>query len=98
MLKEWIAAQNRTAEKLNINRAELDKIQTELKFNAAFDFIRSGNRREALNLMIKNYRGAKSAAQFAKMLFRLAVPPPLFQWNRKRKRRNTIEKFGKLKI
>ncbi len=98
MLKEWIAAQNRTAEKLNLSRAELDKIQTELKFNTAFDFIRNGNRREAIDLMIKNHHGAKSAVQFARMLFRLAVPQTLFQWNRERKRQKAIEKYGKLKM
>ncbi len=98
MFEEWIAAQNRTAGKLNISRDKLDKIQTELRFNAVFDFIRNGYRREALPLMIKNYRGAKSTRQAAKMLFRLAVPPPLFRWNRKRKRQKAIEKYGKLKI
>jgi hypothetical protein len=30
------------------------------------------------------------------MLFRLAVPQTIFQWNRKRKRRKAIEKYGKL--
>lgn len=98
MLKEWISAQDRSIKKLNLTRAELDEIQTELKFKTAFDFIRSGNRREAVNLMIKNARGAKSAAQFAKMLFRLAVPQTVFQWNRKRKREKAIEKYGKLKV
>jgi alpha-1,3-rhamnosyltransferase len=98
MLKEWLAAQDRNIEKLNLTRAELDKIQTELKFKTAFDFIRSGNRREAVSLMINNYRGAKSPAQFAKMLFRLFVPQTLFQWNRQRKRRKAFEKYGKLEI
>ncbi len=98
MLNEWLAAQDRNIEKLNLSRAELDKVQTELKFKTAFDFIRSGNRQAAVNLMIKNASGAKSAAQFAKMLFRLAVPQTVFQWNRKRKREKAIEKYGKLQI
>lgn len=98
MLKEWLAAQDRNIEKLNLTRAELDEIQARLKFKTAFDLIRGGNRQAAVNLMMKNARGAKSAAQFAKMLFRLAVPQTVFQWNRKRKRRKAIEKYGKLKI
>ncbi len=95
---EFIKAQNRLSGRLKITREELDKIQTELRFNAVPNFIRGGNRREALSLLLQNRRGAKSSAQFAKMLFRLAVPQTLFQWNRKRKRRAAIEKYGKLKL
>jgi len=98
MLKEWLAAQDRTIEKLKLSRAELDKIQARLKFETAFAFIRSGKRREAVSLIINNYHSAKSPAQFAKMLFRLFVPQMLFQWNRKRKRQKAFEKYGKLKI
>jgi alpha-1,3-rhamnosyltransferase len=98
MLQEWLAAQDRVAKKLNISREDLNRIQTELKFNAVFDFIRSGNRRGAISLMFKNYRGAKSAKQFAKMLVRLAVPQTLFQWNRNRKRLESIKKFGMLRF
>ncbi|HEY0048708.1 MAG TPA: hypothetical protein VGB68_05450, partial [Pyrinomonadaceae bacterium] len=55
-----------------------------------------GHRREAINLFFNNLRGAKSAAQIGKMLFRLAVPQKIFQWNRKRKRQKAIEKYGNL--
>ncbi|HEX8735469.1 MAG TPA: glycosyltransferase [Pyrinomonadaceae bacterium] len=96
MLSEWLAAQNRAATDLNLSRAELDKIQIELKFQSVADYVRHGHRREAINLFFNNLRGAKSPAQIGKMLFRLAVPQTLFQWNRKRKRRLAIEKYGKL--
>jgi alpha-1,3-rhamnosyltransferase len=98
MLSEWLAAQNRATANLNLSRAELDKIQTELKFQSVADYVRHGHRREAINLFFKNLRGAKSPAQIGKMLFRLAVPQTLFQWNRKRKRREAIEKYGKLDL
>ena len=98
MLKEWIAAQNRVADKLKISREELGKIQKELKFGAAANFIRTGNRREAFSLITKNAGGAKSSLEIAKMLFRLAVPQTVFQWNRKRKKRKAIEKYGKLDL
>jgi alpha-1,3-rhamnosyltransferase len=98
MLSEWLAAQNRTADKLKISRAELDKIQTELRFQSVADYVRHGHRSEAASLFFKNLRGAKSARQIGKMLFRLAVPQTLFQWNRKRKRRKAIEQYGKLDL
>jgi alpha-1,3-rhamnosyltransferase len=98
MLDEWLAAQNRTADKLKISGAELERIQSELKFKAALDFIRHGEKRVAIRLIRKNLSGAKSPAQIAKILFRLSVPRRLFQWNRQRKKQRTMEKLGKLNI
>jgi alpha-1,3-rhamnosyltransferase len=98
MLDEMIAAQNALADRLQISRAELEKIQKEVKFEAVFNFVRHGRRREAVSLFLKNLGGAKSASQIGKMLFRLAVPQTIFQWNRQRKRQKAIEKYGKLEI
>lgn len=97
MLREWIAAQNRTADKFDLSRAELDKIQTELKFQSVADYVRHGHRREALSLFFNNLSGARSPVQIGKMLFRLTIPQALFQWNRRRKRQRAIEKYGNLK-
>ncbi len=98
MLNEWLAAQNRVANRLKISRAELDKIQAELKFNAVLDFIRHGEKRAAIRLMRENISGAKSAGRVAKTLFRLSIPGSLFQWNRQRKRIKAIKKYGKLSV
>ncbi|MGC2238977.1 MAG: glycosyltransferase [Pyrinomonadaceae bacterium] len=98
MLDEMIAAQNAQAEKLGISREELEKIQKEVKFEAVFNYVRHGKRREAVSLFLENLGGAKSPVQIAKMLFRLAVPQTIFQWNRRRKRQKAIEKYGKLKF
>jgi Glycosyltransferases, probably involved in cell wall biogenesis len=97
MLAEWLAAQNRVAERLPFSRAELDEIQTHLRFKSVADFVRYGYRREALRLFRENLRGARSSAQIGKMLVRLLAPPPLFQWNRRRKRENKIRRYGNLK-
>ncbi len=98
MLEEMMAAQNRLADELKISREELDKIQKQVKFEAATNHIRYGHRREAAWLFLQNLGGAKSAAQIAKMLFRLSIPQTIFQWNRTRKRREAIERYGKLEI
>jgi alpha-1,3-rhamnosyltransferase len=98
MLDEMIAAQNAQAKKLEISREELEKIQKEVKFEAVFNYVRHGKRREAVSLFLENLSGAKSIAQIGKMLFRLAVPQTIFQWNRQRKRQKAIEKYGKLDI
>jgi alpha-1,3-rhamnosyltransferase len=98
MLDEMIAAQNANAERLKIDPAELEKIQREVRFEAVFNFVRHGKRREAASLFWQNLSGAKSISQVGKMLFRFAVPQTFFQWNRRRKRRTAIGKYGKLKL
>lgn len=98
MLDELIAAQNAQADELKISRAELEKIQRKVKFEAVFNFVRHGRRREAVSLFLKNIGGANSVSQIGKMLFRLAVPQTIFQWNRQRKKQKAIEKYGKLEI
>ncbi len=98
MLKEWIAAQNRVADQLKLSRRELDKLQTELKFDAILSFVRHDDRRGGLKLFRENLSGAKSAAHIAKTLFRLAVPAPIFDWNRARKRQRTIDENGRLEL
>ncbi|MCA1639899.1 MAG: glycosyltransferase family 2 protein [Acidobacteria bacterium] len=98
MLEEWISAQNRVADKLNISREELDKVQTELKFDAVLNYIRSGRQREAAKLFLENISGAKSVSQIGKTMFRLSIPQTLFKWNRQRKKREAIKSYGKLEI
>ena len=98
MLREWLAAQNRAADRLKMSRAELDKTQSKLKFDAVLSYIRHGRRSEGFKLFCENLSGAESLAQIGKTLFRLAVPAPLFDWNRKRKRREMTERYGKLDL
>lgn len=96
MHREMIAAQDRLAPGLGISRPELDRIQTQMKFLAAENFVRHGFRREAARLFAENLRGAPSVSQIVRTAVRLAVPQTLFQWNRRRKRQNAAQRFGKL--
>jgi alpha-1,3-rhamnosyltransferase len=98
MLKEQIAAQDRLAGQLGIGQEKLDKIKKERRFNAVADLVRSGNNREAISLFWENIGGAGSFGEVVKTAARLAVPQALFQWNRQRKRREAIKRFGKLEI
>ncbi len=98
MRQEWIAAQNRVAGELGIERAELDRIQRRLKFDSVFDYIRSGDRGSAFRAMRENLAGARSLSHAANAIVRLAVPQALFQWNRRRKREASARRYGRLKI
>ena len=88
MLEEWINAQNRLFQKLNIRAEELAKVQTELKFDSVLSYVRHVRRREAVKLFTENLSGAKSDSQIGKTIFRLSIPQTPFQWNM---RRNTAK-------
>jgi alpha-1,3-rhamnosyltransferase len=98
MLSEHLAAQERTAAKLGIEPDELERIQRELKFKCVSDYVRGGFKKEAWTLFRENRGGSRSAADTIGTLARLAVPQALFQWNRTRKRRNAMLKYGKLDL
>ena len=74
MLKEVIEAQRRNFEFLNVTEDELKIVQTETEFRYARDFLQSGDKKEALKLAIKSWRGAKSKAEIAKFILRMCVP------------------------
>ena len=96
MFPELIAAQDRLAGELGIDRIELDAIQKRMKFEAADNFIRHGFRREAAQLFLENLGGSPSIAKTIDTAFRLAIPASLFQWNRRRKRDDAIARYGGL--
>lgn len=98
MMNEWIAAQDRVADKLPLSRIELDRIQSELRFDSVAGFVRGGRKSEAFALFRENIDGARSLSQIAKTLARLAVPRSLFTLNRRRKRQKAINKYGKLSL
>lgn len=96
MFPEMIAAQDRLAPTLGLGRDRLDPVQKQMKFEAAENFARYGFRHEASQLFLENLGGARSIWQILRSALRLAVPQTLFQWNRRRKQRNAIERFGNL--
>lgn len=95
MLDEMIRSQNRL-QQLWMSDQERDAIQTRLKFAAAENFVRHGFRYKAARLFIENLRGARSTTDILRLAVRLAMPQTLFQWNRRRKQRSAIARYGKL--
>jgi alpha-1,3-rhamnosyltransferase len=98
MLCEQIAAQDRAIDKLKVSRAELDRIQRELRFRSVANCVRSGHKAEGWKLFRENFAGAALSIDVVREAVRLAVPQYLFNRNRMRKRHNSISKYGKLKL
>ena len=98
MLKEVIEAQQRNFEYLNVSENELKKIQTETEFRYARDFLQSGDKKEALKLAMKSWRGAKSKAEIAKFIVRMFVPMAGVEAKRKLKNADKSRRFEKIII
>lgn len=98
MLKEQLAAQTRLAEKLGISLPDLKQIQRQLKFKAVSDYVRNGHRNDAFPMFWENLAGRTSLFHAARVFAQLTIPPSLFFWNRERKARKAIERYGKLKL
>jgi len=96
MLNEWLAAQNRAAPALGIDAAELENIQTKLKFICVTNFIRQDRKAEAIKLLRENWRGADSAIDVGKTLMRLLIPGSFYEFYKHRRRRKFTERYGKV--
>lgn len=88
MMDEVIAAQNRNFDSLGIDRDSLSRIQTETKFRYARDFLQHGDKKKALELARRNWRGATSKTELAVFATRMLVP--MFLVNAWRGRRRSV--------
>ncbi|MGI8812614.1 MAG: glycosyltransferase [Pyrinomonadaceae bacterium] len=96
MMREWIAAQDRVADILPFSRNDLDTMQERLRFDSVASFVRSGRKREAMDLFIENLGGARGPRHIAVNLLRLSIPRRLFAANLMRKRNAAIAKYGSI--
>jgi len=98
MMNEWLAAQRRVAPEIGLSGRELEQIQTKIKFRCVADFIRRGQKKEAMKMFWENLSGASSAAAAGKLLFRFFVPTGLLRRRRDLIERQTIKKYGKIEF
>ncbi len=97
MMNEWLAAQHRVAPEINLSEAEIERVQTKIRFFGVADFIRHGRKKEAFKLFWENLGGASSKVEMGKMVFRFLAPTGLLRWRRNLMQRRTIEKYGTLR-
>lgn len=98
MLNECLKAQRRVVETLNIDTGELEQAQSELRWRYARDFIKAGDKRKALGLILKNLKGAPSFAAVAGTMLGLMVPQFVIERRRKAIQERGIERHGTLQI
>lgn len=94
MLEEQLRAHRNFLEAEGVGGAEIERLQTRIKFDRAKDFMRVGDRAEALRLMWRNAGGAPSALALAGTLFRLLVPYRVQLWRRDQVARRATLRHG----
>lgn len=98
MLEEQLAALSVTAQALGLNDDALRKLQTTTRFNRAEDFVRLGDKRTAISLMINNLSGARAPRIVGRMLMRLIEPGFLMRKRKKSQRQNFTRTFGSIEL
>jgi alpha-1,3-rhamnosyltransferase len=98
MLREKLAAQHRTAALLNLSAKELAEFQRLARFRSAQEFMRQGEKLQALKLAAANWRGARSNAETFKLFAGLLVPHRLLTRLRARRQARAAGHYGSLEI
>ena len=98
MLDEQLQAQRRSASLLGLSDEELSRLQTRIRFSRAEDFLRIGEKGDALWLLLGNMRGATSARTLARMTARLLVPYSLVRLRMRRAQRRASARYGSLQL
>lgn len=98
MLREKLSAQRRVAAALGLSAAELTKFQTLARFRSAQEFMRRGEKLEALKLASGNWRGAQTSGEAFKFVAGLLMPHHLLKRRRTRAQQRASERYGSLQI
>jgi alpha-1,3-rhamnosyltransferase len=98
MLREKLSAQERVAVALGLGAEELAKFQTLARFRSAQEFMRRGEKLEALKLASGNWRGAQTSGEAFKFVAGLLMPHRLLKRRRTRTQQQAGERYGSLQI
>jgi len=96
MLEEQLRAQRDAALRFGFTEPQIERLQTTTRFNHAEDFLRVGQKAQALQLIGQNLRGARSARVGAKLLLRLLIPNSFMRGRARYRQEKIFERYGRL--
>lgn len=96
MLKEQLQAQRAAALRFGQTEEQVAKLQRATRFSRAEDFLRVGEKSQALSLMMHNLRGANSPRTTARMLLRLLIPTSFMRGRARVRQRKAHERYGSI--
>ena len=97
LYNEVIRAQNQNAEALCVEREELEKFQSRIKFRSMKVLLQNGYKREAIRLGMESWRHASSAREIGKSMIQLLLPKSVLESYQKRKRERDVAEYRRNK-
>lgn len=98
MLDEQLKAQREAALRFGFTAEEVEQLQRKTRFSRAADFLRVGEKSQALALIRQNLGGAHLSSATAKMFLRLLIPTSFMRGRARAKQRKAHERYGKIEI
>jgi alpha-1,3-rhamnosyltransferase len=96
MLEEQLRAQRKAALRFGFTDEQIEELQRTTRFMRAADFLRVGQKAQAVSLLRHNWRGAPSASATGKLLLRLLIPNSFMRGRTRVRQRNAHERYGSL--
>jgi alpha-1,3-rhamnosyltransferase len=96
MLEEQLKAQRAAALRFGFTTGQVEELQRATRFSRAEDFLRLGQKSQALRLIMQNLRGANSPRTAARLLLRLLIPHPIMRRRARARQRRAFERYGRL--
>lgn len=98
MLEEQLRSQRKAALSFGFTDKQVDELQTSTRFRRAEDFLRVGQKSQALSLMANNWRGANSTFATTRMLLRLLIPNSFMRGRARARQRRAHERYGRIDV
>jgi hypothetical protein len=98
MLEEQLQAQRQAALRFGLTDREIEDLQRATRFSRAEDFLRVGQKSQALRLIMHNLRGANSPRATARILLRLLIPNLVMRWRARVRQRKAFKRHGTIQV
>jgi alpha-1,3-rhamnosyltransferase len=95
MLEEHLSALKLVAPDFGISEADLESLLKAIRFSRAEDFLRVGDKKKAVELVVQNLAAAERS-RLVPIVKRLLVPYGAVSWWRRRKQAEAKRKYGSL--
>jgi alpha-1,3-rhamnosyltransferase len=98
MLEEQLRSQREAALRFGFTGEQVELLQRMTRFNRAEDFLRLGQKSQALSLMMNNRKGVSSSRDAARMLVRLLIPNSFMRGRARVRQRRARERYGTIDL
>jgi alpha-1,3-rhamnosyltransferase len=98
MLEEQLKAQGEAALRFGFSSEQVARLQSATRFSRAEDFLRVGQKSQALGLLIHNLKGVSSPRAASRMLLRLLIPNSFMRGRARVRQRKAFERYGSIEV